>query len=92
MATVVGKTSTRIDELLASLLTNASIVDGNLIFTKKDGSQINVGNIGGAAAVQRIHYTNGAWPARPAGALNVQWIGPTYPSAMTERDDWLIVP
>jgi hypothetical protein len=92
MATVVGKTSTRIDQLLADLFINAAVIDGNLIFTQHDGGQINIGNVGGVNSVQRIHYTNGAWPARPVGALNVQWIGPTFPSAMTERDDWLIVP
>lgn len=92
MATVVGKTSTRIDQLLADLLTNAQVIDGNLILTQHDGGTINVGNVGGVNSVQRIHYANGVWPARPVGALNVQWIGPTYPSGMTERDDWLIVP
>lgn len=92
MATVIGKTSTRIDQLLADLLTTAQVIDGNLIFTQYDGGQTNVGNIGGVNAIQRVHFTLGAWPDRPAGALNVQWIGPTYPSAMTERDDWLVVP
>ena len=54
MATVVGKTSTRIDQLLADLLTTAQVIDGNLIFTQHDGGQINVGNIGGVNAVQRL--------------------------------------
>lgn len=92
MATVVGKTSTKIDALLADLLINAQVIDGNLILFQYDGGQINLGSVGGVNSVQRLHYTNGAYPARPAGALNCQWIGPTYPSAMTERDDWLIVP
>lgn len=92
MATVVGKTSTRIDQLLADLLLSAAVIDGNLIFTQHDGGQVNVGSVGGVNAVQRLFYTNGAYPARPSGALNCQWVGPTYPSAMTERDDWLVVP
>lgn len=89
MATVVGKTSTRIDQLLADLFADAELRDGNLIFTRHDGTELNVGNPGG---IKRIFYTNGSWPARPVGAGEVQWVGPTYPSAMTERDDWLIVP
>lgn len=89
MATVVGKTSTRIDQLLADLLTNISVADGNLVFTRHDGTEVNLGNISG---VKRIFYTNGAWPARPVATDSVQWIGPTQPPNMTERDDWLIVP
>lgn len=91
MATVIGKTSTRIDQLLADLLINAQVIDGNLVFTQHDGGVINIGNVGGVNAVQRLIYTNGAYPARPAGALNCQWVGPIYPPAMTERDDWLVV-
>ena len=89
MATVVGKTSTRIDQLLSDLVVTVALVDGNLIITKHDGTELNVGNPGG---VRRIFYANGAWPSRPIGAGEIQWVGPTYPPTMTERDDWLIVP
>jgi hypothetical protein len=89
MATVIGKTSTRIDQLLADVVVSVTLVDGSLVVTKRDGTTQNLGNPGG---IRRIFYTNGAWPSRPAGAADVQWIGPTYPAAMTERDDWLIVP
>lgn len=89
MATIVGKTSTRIDQLLADLFADAVLRDGNLILTRHDGTELNVGNPGG---IKRIFYTNGAWPSRPIGAGEVQWIGPTFPPAMTERDDWVIVP
>lgn len=92
MATVVGKTSMRIDQLLADLLINAQVIDGNLVFTQHDGGVINIGSVGGVNAVQRMLYTNGAYPPRPAGALNCQWVGPIYPSQMTERDDWLVTP
>lgn len=91
MATVVGKTSNRIDQLLADLVTTAQLVDGNLIITKRDGTTLNVGNPGG---IKRIFYTNGAWPSRPTGAAEVQWVGPgtSAPPGMTDRDDWLVVP
>ena len=90
MATVVGKTSNRIDQLLADVVVDAKLQDGNLVITKRDGTTLNVGNPGG---IKRIFYTNGAWPARPVGAGEVQWVGPMpAPPGMTERDDWLVVP
>lgn len=91
MATVVGKTSNRIDVLLAELLNDAELIDGSLVVTRYDGTQLNVGNPGG---IQRIFYTGGAWPSRPTGAAEVQWVGPgtTAPPGMTDRDDWLVVP
>ena len=92
MATVVGKTSTKIDELLADLIVGASIVNGNLILTQRDGGQVMIGGVGNSGSVQRILYTSGAYPARPTGVLHVEWIGPTLPPAMAEKDTWVIVP
>jgi hypothetical protein len=89
MATVVGKTSTKIDELLADLIVGATIVDGNLLLTQRDGGVVNVGGVGGSSSVMRIFYTSGAWPTRPVGALCVEWVGPTQPSAMTTKDTWV---
>jgi len=91
MATVVGKTSAFLDQLLAGLVTDGRLEDGNLILTLHDGTELNLGNPGG---IKRIFYTNGAWPSRPVGAGEVQWVGPvsTPPPGMTERDDWLVVP
>lgn len=89
MATVVGKTSTRIDQLLADLLVSATVVDGNLILTQYDGGQINAGGVGGANSVMRVFYTAGAYPTRPVGALCVEWIGPVQPPSMNTKDTWL---
>lgn len=47
MATVISKTSVKIDELLADVVVNAQVVDGYLIVTTRNGSQINAGTVGG---------------------------------------------
>lgn len=92
MATVVGKTSERIDQLLADLYNNAKIVDGRLILISRDGTEDDIGGVGNANSVTRLFYTAGAYPSRPSGANCVQWVGPTQPPSMTEKDDWMIVP
>lgn len=46
MATVVGKTSERIDALLANLLVGVAIVDNNLVVTNRDGAVKNEGPLG----------------------------------------------
>lgn len=92
MATVIGKQSQKIDELLADLLKNAIVRDGNLILIQNDGGEINAGGVGGPNSVHRIFYANGAWPTRPSGTLCVEWVGPTLPPAMTPQDSWMIVP
>lgn len=89
MATVIGKTSDRINQLLAELITTASIVDGHLILKRKDGGQIDAGSVGGATSIMRVFYTSGAWPSRPTGALCVEWVGPTLPPQMTDKDSWV---
>lgn len=89
MASVIGKTSTRIDELLAALVTTANIVDGHLILKTREGGLIDVGGVGGANSVMRVIYANGAWPARPTGALCVEWVGPTPPTQSTDKDTWV---
>jgi len=89
MATVVGKTSTRIDDLLAPLVVELQIVDGNLLYTLRDGTVINAGGVGDHSSVTRIFYTSGSYPTRPTGVLCVEWIGPTQPPSMTAQDTWL---
>jgi hypothetical protein len=89
MATVIGKTSDTIEALIANLVETIAVVDGNLIVTEHDGTTINVGGVGGPNSVMRVFYTSGAYPARPAGALCVEWIGPTQPPNMTNKDTWV---
>lgn len=89
MATVIGKTSANIDALLGDLVTTGAIVDGNLILTTKDGTQINAGSVGNQNSVTRLVYTSGAYPSRPVGVLCVEWIGPVQPASMTNRDTWV---
>lgn len=48
MATVVGKTSVRIDELLSDTIVKVEIVEGNLLTTDHAGFVSNVGPVGGA--------------------------------------------
>ena len=47
MATVVGKTSVRIDELLSDTIVKVEIVDGSLQTTDRAGFVTNVGPVGG---------------------------------------------
>lgn len=89
MATVVGKTSTRIDDLLKDLVVEIEIIDGNLYYTLKDGTVANAGGVGGSNSVMRVFYTSGAYPTRPVGALCVEWVGPTQPPSMTAKDTWI---
>ena len=88
MATVIGKTSSRIDALLAPLLKTAAVIDGNLVVTQYDGTVVNAGGVGSGNSVQRIFYSSGAYPGRPSGALCIQWVGPVQPPNMTTNDDW----
>lgn len=46
MATVVGKTSNRIDALLSDVVVDVSVIDENLIITNREGFQSNQGPIG----------------------------------------------
>lgn len=89
MATVVGKTSVKIDDLLAPLVVSMSIVGGHLIYTLKNGTTVDVGVVGDANSVTRLFYASGAYPTRPTWALCVEWVGPTQPPGMTAKDTWL---
>lgn len=89
MATVVGKTSTEIDDLLADTVVSLTIVNGHLIATQHDGGTVDVGVVGDANSVTRLFYTLGVYPARPVWALCVEWIGPTQPPNMTAKDTWV---
>jgi hypothetical protein len=89
MATVVGKTSDKLNALFAGTVVGLSIVSGHLIYTKGDGSQVDVGVVGDTNSVTRLFYTSGAYPTRPAWALCVEWIGPTQPPNMTTKDTWV---
>jgi hypothetical protein len=89
MATVIGKTSDKIEALLADLVASVTVVDGNLIVTERDGTVINAGRVGDAGSVARMFYTSGAYPARPVGYFNVEWVGPTQPPTMAQGDTWL---
>jgi hypothetical protein len=50
MATVIGKTSERIDQLLANLVVNAEISGGHLFITFRDGAVSDLGPIGGGGS------------------------------------------
>lgn len=89
MATVVGKTSTKIDDLLGDMVISAQVIDGNLILTTKDGATMNAGAVGNANSIARLVYASGAYPGRPTGVLCVEWVGPTQPPNMTNRDTWV---
>lgn len=88
MATVVGKQSYKIDELLFNLVTNARIQDGHLILERHGGAEVDAGGVGTNNSVERLFYANGAYPTRPVGVLCVEWVGPIYPSQMTNKDSW----
>lgn len=47
MATVTGLTAERMEEIIDDTIVNGSVVDSNLILTKYDGSQIDLGSVGG---------------------------------------------
>lgn len=90
MATVVGKTSTRIDQLLADLVTTAAMVDGDLSITKRDGTSTTVTSLSSSA------FSTPMWrgpldPQAPA-RCNAAGPEPLLPPGMTDRDDWLVVP
>lgn len=89
MATVVGKTSTRIDQLLAKLVTNISVVNSNLVVTFRDGTTLDAGGVGGPQSVTRLFYESGAYPARPTNMLCIEWVGPVFPPALTNKDSWV---
>lgn len=89
MATVIGKTSTRIDQLLAKLVTNLSVVNGNLVATYRDGTTLSVGGVGSTQSVMRLFYENGSYPVRPTTVLCIEWVGPIYPSELGTKDSWV---
>lgn len=89
MATVIGKTSSNIDDLLDDLVVGISIVDGNLMVETRDGTVENAGGVGGTNSVMRLLYSSGAYPTRPAGVLCIEWVGPTQPPSMTNKDTWV---
>jgi len=47
MATVVSKTSSKVDQLLADVIVDAHVQDGYLLVTTRGGAQINAGPVGG---------------------------------------------
>lgn len=47
MATVIGKTSLKIDQLLGDLIIKVELVDGHLLVTTRDGAVTDVGLVGG---------------------------------------------
>lgn len=89
MATVIGKTSNKIDDLLADTIVSLSIVNGHLMAMTHDGGTTDVGVIGDANSVTRLFYASGAYPTRPVWALCVEWVGPTQPPNMTTKDTWV---
>ena len=89
MATVTGKTSSRIDQLLAKLVTNLEVINGNLIITQRDGSQLNAGGVGSEQSIARLFYANGAYPPRPTNMICIEWVGPVLPPEMTKNDSWV---
>lgn len=47
MATVTSYTKDKIDELIDATIVDADVVGGELVFTKEDGTTINLGTVGG---------------------------------------------
>lgn len=56
MATVIGKTSVRIDELLSDVVVDVSIVNGNLIVENHAGFVANKGPVGGGGGGSNYLY------------------------------------
>lgn len=89
MATVVGKTSNRIDQLLGDLVADLAVVSNKLIATKRNGTTIDLGVVTGTQTVIRLFYENGAYPARPTNVVCVEWWGPSLPPSLTTKDSWV---
>jgi hypothetical protein len=89
MATVTGKTSSRIDQLLAKVVTGLAVIDGNLIVTHRDGTTLDAGGVGNSQSVMRLFYESGAYPDRPINVQCIEWVGPSLPPAMTSKDNWI---
>jgi microcystin-dependent protein len=73
MATVTGLTAARMLEIEAASVIDGDVVDGNLILTKHDGTQIDAGNVEGPAG-----------PPGPQGFSSIPgevklWPGATLP-------------
>lgn len=69
MATVIGKTSSRIDELLADLVTETEIIDGRLVVTKRSGAVSDMGAIDLAHNHDDLYFTEAESDARFAKRL-----------------------
>ena len=74
MATVVSKTSIRIDELLADLITNVHVESGYLIVTTRSGAVYNAGAIGGDG---NAWFTGGGAPSVGTGAVGDWYLNST---------------
>lgn len=61
MTTVESYTKAKVDELIGATIVDADVVGGELVFTKEDGSTVNVGSVGGIKKVT-------AFPTVPAPA------------------------
>lgn len=63
------------------------------VTTQTDAAALTTGTLAIArlpsTVVHRVHYTAGAWPARPTGATCVEWVGPVAPAGMLSTDSFV---
>jgi len=74
MATVVSKTSIKIDELLAELIVNVHVESGYLIITTRGGSVYNAGAIGGDG---NAWFSGGGAPSVATGNVGDWYLNST---------------
>lgn len=85
MATVDGFTATRMLQIENETITDAEIVDGELILTSREGTPFNVGQVVGTNGTDgvngliRVNHGSVAGTARPTATV-VLWVGSVVPT------------
>jgi hypothetical protein len=85
MATVDGFTAQRMLTIENETITDAEIVDGELILTTREGTPINVGQVVGTSGTDgvngliRVNHGSTAGTARPTAEV-VLWVGSVQPT------------
>lgn len=103
MASVTGKTSEKIDELFGDTLISGSLTDqGALILSKKDGTTINAGSVGGSIvgavinSAKRLIFTTKQGGTIDAGSIettkpiNAWPVGSVFMSAVSTNPATLL--